>query len=335
MEDMFMANAADGYDASIKGADRLAKQILPAQLDLLQLFLPMDCWMVGRRDGKRLEVVATQGEADGVSAICMRKALASDRLSSSMDGRLHRWPDLQACRMAPVCDQKKASCPKYVFKAFLPDRHGNLTGVVAGFLFREEGPREVPLFCAPVIMLCLNTMAHALSLQADLAMADKLMLKAQQGARIDPLTGVLNRAGWGLALSGARKAAGEIAVAFLDLDDFKRINDTRGHQAGDDVLKITARAVRKSLRSHDCVARLGGDEFAMLLPDTSLADACSLGERLCWLLGKRGIMASIGVAAKSETGSLQKALALADARMYESKQQRTHDLETRERRQTM
>jgi diguanylate cyclase (GGDEF)-like protein len=97
-----------------------------------------------------------------------------------------------------------------------------------------------------------------------------------QGALTDPLTGLPNRRAWDEALARRRRQpdAGT-CVAILDLDHFKRVNDTHGHAAGDEVLRATGVALRDGLRQGDFVARLGGDEFGLLLsvPDASTAAA--------------------------------------------------------------
>ena len=100
---------------------------------------------------------------------------------------------------------------------------------------------------------------------------------ARQLAQTDPLTGVDNRRAFlerlrhGLALAARERRP--LTLAYLDVDDFKGINDAHGHAVGDHVLRILARTLSQALRRTDAVGRLGGDEFGLLLPDTDLPGA--------------------------------------------------------------
>jgi diguanylate cyclase len=100
----------------------------------------------------------------------------------------------------------------------------------------------------------------------------------------DPLTGALNRSGFDQAFGREAARADRNGSAFclclLDLDDFKKINDTCGHQAGDHVLQHLVSVARQALRPHDVIARVGGEEFAILLPDTTIEAAASAIHRL-------------------------------------------------------
>ena len=106
----------------------------------------------------------------------------------------------------------------------------------------------------------------------------------RQKALTDPLTGLPNRAAWDerLELEMARwqRYGGDLLVAIVDIDHFKRINDNYGHLAGDKVLKIIADELTKRLRKTDFMARFGGEEFALLIPSTPLAGAEQLLETL-------------------------------------------------------
>ena len=106
----------------------------------------------------------------------------------------------------------------------------------------------------------------------------------RQKALIDPLTGLPNRAAWSERLEYEvntwHQQGNSLSLAMLDLDHFKRINDSYGHLAGDKVLKIIANVLNKRLRPTDFIARFGGEEFVLLMPDSALGDALELGERL-------------------------------------------------------
>lgn len=106
----------------------------------------------------------------------------------------------------------------------------------------------------------------------------------RQKALIDPLTGLPNRAAWeerlGHEMAVWQKNKTNLLVCILDLDHFKRINDGYGHLAGDRVLKIVAKVVKKQLRPTDFIARFGGEEFVILLPATQVTAGLALLEQL-------------------------------------------------------
>jgi len=110
----------------------------------------------------------------------------------------------------------------------------------------------------------------------------ELLIYERELARRDDTTGALNRLGFREVLGRAafrealwyeskhsRRYRRPLSVVYIDLDGFKRVNDTLGHSTGDEVLKIVASTMRSTLREVDCVARLPGAEFALLLPDTA------------------------------------------------------------------
>ena len=102
--------------------------------------------------------------------------------------------------------------------------------------------------------------------------------------REDALTGLLNRRAilsrLGGTISGARRHGHPLSIAMVDLDNFKQVNDTHGHAAGDEVLIAAVRAMRTHLRAEDALGRLGGEEFLVLLPDTQ-AGAARTWPRSC------------------------------------------------------
>lgn len=153
----------------------------------------------------------------------------------------------------------------------------------------------------------------------------------QKLARTDDLTGLLNRVGFmelseALANSAARYDL-SLVIGFIDLDGFKKVNDTLGHHQGDEVLKTVGATLKQMTRESDISARLGGDEFAVLLPNTDLDGARvyfgKLHHELLEAMHRHGgsdIGVSIG-AVVFETGPppLTEALKLADDLMYQAK----------------
>lgn len=152
----------------------------------------------------------------------------------------------------------------------------------------------------------------------------------------DHLTGMLNRAAFvenaQRALARLAHARMPVALLMLDLDWFKRVNDTYGHAAGDAVLKAVSTAVVQALRPHELLGRMGGEEFALLLQDTDRQEACATAERLCAavralaLKQEDGCMLyptiSIGVVALDRTPGnypLGNLLKLADMALYAAK----------------
>ncbi len=131
------------------------------------------------------------------------------------------------------------------------------------------------------------------------------------------------------AIDHARRNGSLLALLFLDLDDFKRFNDTLGHAVGDEVLKVTARCLASALREDDMVSRHGGDEFVILLTELSdVSDAVLVADKVIALLGEshhvRGhdlsLKASIGISVFPEDGDdAETLLDRADAAMYSAK----------------
>lgn len=155
-------------------------------------------------------------------------------------------------------------------------------------------------------------------------------------ATTDPLTGVYNRRTFKeLAepnLSRSRRAHAPVSLLMLDLDHFKRINDTYGHLAGDDVLKSFATLVRNCLRKEDLLARYGGEEFVVLLPGSSQAAAAALAERIREQVAALPMEANghrarvtVSIGSASEKGdtlpSLEAMLGRADEALYQAKRE--------------
>jgi len=153
-------------------------------------------------------------------------------------------------------------------------------------------------------------------------------------AMIDSLTGVLNRRAFLDHADGEwvrhRRHNHALSCAMVDVDGFKKINDTFGHAAGDAVLQHIGALLRATLRASDLPARLGGDEFVALMPETNIEGAISLSERLLARLEARPLSVldqslattlSVGVASADGCNSLEELLAKADGALYRAKKE--------------
>src|SRR5262249_54454016 len=126
-----------------------------------------------------------------------------------------------------------------------------------------------------------QTLVQFLAAEAGAAIERADLLTRLDGqARSDPLTGLPNRRAWDEIVTRILEEGAPFCVAMLDIDHFKRFNDTHGHAAGDGLLRDCAQAWRACLRPADSLARVGGEEFAVLLPGCAAADAVRVLERL-------------------------------------------------------
>jgi diguanylate cyclase (GGDEF)-like protein len=167
--------------------------------------------------------------------------------------------------------------------------------------------------------------------ERDHARAEASRVKAD--SERDPLTGVLNRGAWRARLErigeDMRQDRRPMSVLFFDIDLFKLINDSLGHQVGDDCLKAVADTVAAELRGGDILGRLGGEEFAVALPGARRIHALAVGERIrqavqkhCQVVGEEVVELTVSVGAAEYLGEGESYDALmdrADRAMYTAK----------------
>jgi diguanylate cyclase (GGDEF)-like protein len=152
-------------------------------------------------------------------------------------------------------------------------------------------------------------------------------------ATVDALTGVHNRRWMSDAFPRVLHRCAlnkqHSAVMVLDIDHFKRVNDSYGHLVGDAALKALADIMQHNLRPHDLLVRYGGEEFAILLPDTALAEAKSIAERLRLMVAANEVVShgvafkitvSSGIAPIDEVSQLEASFAQADQALYRAKE---------------
>lgn len=160
----------------------------------------------------------------------------------------------------------------------------------------------------------------------------RALVRARAMARTDFLTGALNSRAFvqlvEAELTRQRRYPRPLTLVYLDLDNFKAVNDSLGHSAGDTLLRMVADTIGMNLRATDTVARLGGDEFALLMPETDTEAARTIVARLhATLLGEMGrrewpVTVSVGLVTCLEApASVDALIRLADTQMYLAKQQ--------------
>jgi diguanylate cyclase (GGDEF)-like protein len=178
-----------------------------------------------------------------------------------------------------------------------------------------------------------NLLLEALVVTLCLSVADTARdnyLKVLDLARTDELTALLNRRAFvrtaELEIERQARYGGEFSIMMLDLDGFKKLNDTRGHSVGDMALRNLAEAIRNNVRRADSVARIGGDEFVVLMPNTPQAACASICQQLRRAVAEGmkdsgyTVTASIGsVTFEQPPESVDAALKAADGAMYRAK----------------
>ncbi|GAA0387997.1 hypothetical protein GCM10009530_43850 [Microbispora corallina] len=187
----------------------------------------------------------------------------------------------------------------------------------------------VAVVCGLNLALLLLVLPPVVLLQRSL-----LHAQLQAAARTDPKTGLLNAAAWqreaDTEIIRAQRTGVPLALVLVDIDHFKRVNDTYGHLVGDQVLIQVATTLRSQLREYDVVGRFGGEEFVVLLPGADVTEARRVAERLRRRVGRMAVSAeqamvtvtvSAGVAIMNVHGEdLIELLAAADLALYRAKE---------------
>jgi diguanylate cyclase len=168
--------------------------------------------------------------------------------------------------------------------------------------------------------------------EAEIARLQQDLDAASSQARHDVLTGALNRKGLDEAMvreiADVRRKDTPLCTALLDLDNFKRLNDTKGHETGDAALAHLVAVTRECMRPQDTLARYGGEEFVIVMPETQLEQGIEAMTRLQRALTKRLFLAgnekivitfSAGVAQLANGETAQDAIRRADEAMYLAK----------------
>ncbi len=180
---------------------------------------------------------------------------------------------------------------------------------------------------AHIISELARTQKETLMLKEQLQESQRKMLR-------DPLTGIPNRLAYeeriALEVNRFKRSKTPMCLAMWDIDHFKNVNDTYGHDAGDRVLKLLSQIITTRVRKVDMFARIGGEEFVLLMPDTGIDDALNLNDQLRTSLEDSGfnyqgepcpITASVGIAVIEEHDTPEQLLNKADKALYQSKRE--------------
>jgi diguanylate cyclase (GGDEF)-like protein len=229
--------------------------------------------------------------------------------------------------------------PVSFFSWFIGKRSGLAIAILSVAIRFAVRLRNAPLAVAYWDALVLSALYIAATLMV--VQLKRLYEHERDLSRIDPLTKIANRRALFETVSQAKSLAERsqvpLSISYVDVDKFKRINDRFGHDAGDQVLAVTAATIAGALRPSDVVARMGGDEFAVLLTGANRDDAAGIMSRVerelqCAMEKHQWpVTFSIGIASFFPPfGSVTEALAEADRAMYAAKERVMDSLDQRD-----
>ncbi len=260
---------------------------------------------------------------------CLRMGLCDPACGRTLAQALDAFRDALT---QPALAERVRSC----LAAGLPVRGEALAGECAGrplLVLLDISPLPVspPSHTPPLWLVTLRDAAPIDHTHLLLAQTRRLLTEAVERADRDPLTGLLNHRAFHKRLEqeaeAARRSGLPLAIAMMDLDNFRFFNDGYGHSVGDDLLRQVGQALSAACRPGDTLARYGGDEFALLLPGLGAEGAVRLADRLVASLAGTGyrpdgydavipLTLSIGIAVFPDDGPKRlDALAAADARL--------------------
>lgn len=292
-------------------------------------------------------ILAKAGDTVGTVVVA-----AENPSLSNLEVQLSRYPEIQRALEVgrPVLVADVASDPLYARVRGQWELGGveittrsviavpfGMSGDRTGVFFLRTVGNQPPLSTADcalaekVVRTAVTVIEKAYALQSVQSDKERYELLAQ----VDPLTGCLNRRALVQELHAevtrARRYGLALSVLMIDLDHFKRVNDTRGHLTGDHVLRQVAQLLQAEMRSVDLIARYGGEEFVILLPETALPGAASFAERVRESIaghdfaepGVEPLSLTVSVGVATMTGGNEEhsddVLARADAALYRAK----------------
>jgi diguanylate cyclase (GGDEF)-like protein len=258
----------------------------------------------------------------GVAALAWL-AVRADKTAPATAVAIAATPIVMAFHIAMIAEFVCLIAPMFLamyLRAFYPPRRGAL---LVGLLALAC---VVALAVAPIHKLYLDYIIFVIAIAGAAESFGLVTRTLVDAACTDPLTGLLNRAGWEIGtadlVARSRSSGTVVTVIALDIDNFKRINDTDGHVAGDEHLVSRATAWRKVAPANAVLARLGGDEFAVCIAERAGAMPTE-AERFVAAVRLQTPGTSVGTAsAGGASANVAVLWAVADANLYAAKQQR-------------
>ena len=296
-----------------------------ATLAFLHQRLGFALWMVTRTEGENWIVLHAEDHGYGVAAgnvfpwahsFCSEMVKGNGPRIAHDSGNVAAYHDAAIGRQVPI--QAYVGVP-------LTHSDGSLFGTLCAIdpMRQPETIAQEQDLIELLAAMLSTVLQWELKATAEVRRSERLALEAAT----DVLTGLSNRRAWNELMAREEERSGRYghpaAVLVMDIDGLKRINDSAGHAAGDDLIVRTAQALRQAARQNDVVARLGGDEFAMLAIECDRAGAEALLARTRLALREAGVPASVGMATRDPASGLLAAWERADQAMYRDK--RSHD----------
>lgn len=295
-----------------------------AVLAYLRERIPFGLWMMTRTSGNDWIVLQAEDRGYGVDEGNVFKWTDSfcSRMVNGHGPRIApRAQEIPAYREAPI--GQKVPIGAYIGVP-VASANGRLFGTLCGI---DPMPHADTLQeHLPTIELLAKLLGSVLAADLVSLQRTRELEKTLRKSLTDELTGLRNRRGWNERMkeeeSRARRYGRQVAAIIIDLDGLKFVNDTLGHDAGDEMLRQTGMLIAGNVRVNDTAARLGGDEFGILAVECNEVETKKLCNKTVRALDAVGIKASAGYALRKPMNDLGEAVKQADANMYGDKARR-------------
>jgi diguanylate cyclase (GGDEF)-like protein len=280
-----------------------------------------DLWMITRTEGEDWIVLDAHDRGYGIApgtVLPWSDSFCARMVRGEGPRVAHCAPEESAYASAPIGRQIPIGA--YLGVPLLRG-DGTLFGTLCGMHPKSMSPDLHERL--PLAELLAKLLSSLLVMELQAMHQTRRAERAEAELMTDSLTGLFNRRGWDALLaaeeSRCRRYGNPACVLSIDLDELKEANDTHGHAFGDELLRRTADVMRASTRHQDLLARVGGDEFAVLAVECDEAGGETLVERLLEAFANSGVRASIGMAPRVTTSTLEAAWRMSDDQMYAEK----------------